>query len=263
MSSTPTYSVLAPYYDQLHADAARMNRTARTHILGAILPRVGSVCDLGCGTGTTALELAQPGRKVYAVDRSPAMCRIARAKVRRSGLPVRVICADLRAFRLPDAVDLVTCEFNPLNHLPRRADLVRAFRAVARALRPGGYFYFDVNTRRTFEKMYPSTYRMERAGFFLVMHGRYDPGQRKGRLDFDCFVRRGNFWRRRREHLEDIWWTDAEIRTALRRAGFRRIRGWDGADVRPRTPGRRRGYDTFYLAQKVRSSRLPDGGQSR
>lgn len=226
-----------------------MNRTARARILGGILPRARTVCDLGCGTGTTALELAQRGLKVYAVDLSPAMCRVARAKVRRTALPVQVICADLRAFRLPENVDLITCEFNPLNHLARRADLGRAFRAVARALRPGGHFYFDVNTRRTLEELSSATFRMARPGIFLVIHGRYDARRRKARMDFDCFVRRGKSWQRRHEYLEDVWWTDAEVRAALRRAGFHRIRSWDGADVRPRAFGRR-GYDAYYLARK-------------
>src|SRR3989442_11448523 len=51
---------------------------------------------------------------------SPTMCRLARQKARRAGLPVRVICSDMRAFRLPERVDLVICEFNPLNRSEER-----------------------------------------------------------------------------------------------------------------------------------------------
>ena len=245
------YGLVARFYDQLHGGSSvRMNRHARQKILGKILPRVHSVCDLGCGTGTTALAFARRGLKVYAVDLSPTMCRQARGKARRAGLPVRVICADMRTFRLPEQIDLVTCEFNPLNHLPHRADLVRAARSVARALRPGGYFYFDLNTRMSLEDLYPSTHWFERRNFCLLLHGGYDRRRKKGWSDFEWLLPVGKLWRRHHEHLEDVWWTDGEIRRTLRRTGFRNIRVWDAVKVRPPSLGSRPGYDTYYLAQK-------------
>lgn len=81
----PPYSILARYYDRLVGDDARkMNRHARRKILGETLSRARVVCDLGCGTGSTAIELARAGKKVYAVDLSPGMCRLARQKARRA-----------------------------------------------------------------------------------------------------------------------------------------------------------------------------------
>ena len=168
MQSQRPYTLVARFYDELHGDAQRMNRSARNKVLGKILPSVHSVCDLGCGTGTTALELARRGLKMYAVDLSPTMCRLARQKAHRAGLPVRVICSDMRAFRLPEPVDLVICEFNPLNHLSRRADLIRVARSVWRALQPGGYFYFDLNTRRSLQELYPSAHWFEKRSFCMV-----------------------------------------------------------------------------------------------
>lgn len=250
------YGLVARYYDELHGPMSRMNRVARERVLGEILSRARTVCDLGCGTGTTAIELARGGRKVHAVDLSPAMCRQAREKARRAGLAVRVICADLRTFRLPEQVDLVTCEFNPLNHLPQRQDLPRAFAAVARALRQDGYFYFDLNTPRSLEKQYSGTHWFERRNFCLVLEARYDRRHRKGCLDFHWFLRAGKRWRRALEHLEDVAWSDREIRRALHRAGFSKIRAWDAVEVRPRGFVHGPGYDKYYLAQKV-SARSP------
>jgi len=245
------YKTIAHFYDQLHGDnAPAMNRHARGKILGGVLPRVRSICDLGCGTGTTALEFARQGYQVYAVDLSPTMCRLAREKARRAGLPVRVLCADLRSFSLPHAVDLVSCEFNPLNHLRRKEDLERAARAAARALRPGGWFYFDLNTRRSLEELYPGTRWIEKRNFCVVMHGGYDRRRKKGWLEFEWFLRAGRGWRREKERVEDVWWTEAEVRRALRRAGFGRIRSWDGAQVRPRSMGSKPGYDLYFLAEK-------------
>jgi hypothetical protein len=38
----------------------------------------------------------------------------------------------MRSFRLPEPVDLVLCEFDALNHVPRKADLARVARAIVR-----------------------------------------------------------------------------------------------------------------------------------
>jgi SAM-dependent methyltransferase len=245
------YKWVAQFYDQLNGDEApKMTRYAREKVLGGILPKARVVCDLGCGTGATAVELARRGLSVYAVDNSPTMCRLAREKARRAGVRVRVTCADLRRFRLPEPADVVLCEFNPLNHLPRKTDLARAARAVARALRPGGWFYFDLNSRRTLEELYPSAHWFETRDFRMVLRGAYDKKRQKGRLTFEWFLPEGRLWRHHREEIEDSCWTKAEIRRALRSAGFNRLRHWDAVEVRPPSPHQKRGFDWYFLAQK-------------
>jgi SAM-dependent methyltransferase len=258
------YSILARFYDELMPQVPAMNRHARRRMLGQILGRARAVCDLACGTGETALDFSRLGKKVFAVDNSPALCRIVRAKARRAHVVVRVVCADMRSFRLPEPVDLVTCEFAALNHLPRHAELARAFRAVARALQPGGWFLFDLNTCQAFAEQTPKGEWIETKAFKLVMRGRYEPRRRRAVLHFEWFLPAGKRWPRLksatashgrgwchvRESVPHICWSDAEIRRALARAGFFRVRFRDGVDVRPPMPGARRGFDAYYLAQK-------------
>ena len=117
------YQWLAQHYDQLFSSFRSPIDAARQRVLGRILPRVESACDLACGTGTTAVALAREGIEMFAVDLSPVMCRLAREKAHRARLPLRVLCADMRRFRLPESVDLITCEYDALNHVPRKADL--------------------------------------------------------------------------------------------------------------------------------------------
>ena len=250
-NSTP-YGLLARFYDVLADYAPAMNRHARQRILGKTLGQVRSACDLACGSGETALDLARLGLKVYAVDLSPTFCRITRRKARRARLPVRVLCADMRRFRLPRRVDLIACEFAALNNLPRQADLLPAFRAAARALRPGGWFLFDLNTPRSLREQMQMTEWIEKPAFKLLMRGRYDRKARTGILTFEWFTPAGKLWRHQGETVDHIAWSDAEIRRSLRRAGFGRLRFFDGLDVRPPMPGAKRGYDSYYLAQKAR-----------
>ncbi len=223
------YRLLALYYDQLFDAHRAFLVRARGKILGRILPRTSAACDLACGTGTTAVAFARRGIRMFAVDASPTMCRLAREKARRAGVNLRVLHADMRSFRLPAPVDLVTCEFDALNHIPRKQDLDRVARAVARALRPGGCFFFDVNTRRAFKKFWPTTWWHDLPEVALCMHGGYDRRRDKGWSNVELFIRKGRLWQRSRERVEEVAWTGAEIRRSLRSAGFDKIRAWDEA----------------------------------
>jgi SAM-dependent methyltransferase len=243
------YRWLAEYYDHLF-ELRRPFTAARKQVIGPILPEVQSACDLCCGTGTFALQLAGKGIETFAIDLSPRMCRITRQKARFMGLPVRVIQADMRSFRLPRSVDLVTCEFDALNHVPHKRDLRRVAKSVARVLRPGGHFTFDVNNRAAFEQVWSSTWFIEKDPVVLVMRGAHRPGTDRARTDAEWFIRTGKLWARRRERIEEVCWSAAEIREALAAAGFAGIKTWDAApffqDAMTR-PGNR----TFWRARKA------------
>lgn len=245
-----SYKLLAVYYDRMFEPVRRPMGRARRQVLGEILKRTSAACDLACGTGTTAVELARRGIRMYGVDASPQMCRLARRKAREAGVRVRVLHADMRSFRLPEPVDLVTCEFDAVNHLPRKADLDRVVRTVARALRPGGWFFFDVNNRQAFEKVWTGTWRHEMPGVVLVIDGGYDRRRQKGWSNAEWFIRKGKSWQRTLERVEEVAWTAAEIRQSLRGAGFSTIRAWDQVPF-VREWKLAPGYRTVYLARKA------------
>jgi SAM-dependent methyltransferase len=244
------YALLAQYYDHFFTSHLFAYRRARARILRTILPHARSACDLACGTGSTAVEFARCGMRVFAVDLSRTMCALAREKARRAGTTLTLIRGDMRMFRLPEKVDLITCEYDAVNHVPRKSDLARVVRAAARALCPGGHFYFDVNNRRHLETNWPGTSYAEKRGVVMIMRGSYDQRRAKGCVDVDWFVRERGCWRRFEERVEEVWWTASEIRRALRAAGFRSIRAWDARLFSRRGPRLPAGCRTFYLAQK-------------
>lgn len=246
------YRRLALHYDEIFSPLRRPLDLARQQLLEPLLGGVRSACDLACGTGTTAVGLARRGIRMFAVDLSPAMCRLAREKARRAGLPVKVLCADMRSFQLPEPVDLVLCECDALNHLPSRGDLVRVARAVAAALAPGGVFYFDVNNARGFERYWTGEFWIERPGLAVALHNGFDPHRGRAWSDVDLFVREGRLWRRFRERVEEVCWPAAEIRAALKAAGFTAIRCHDAAPYFRGYPDFDRGCRSVYIARKRR-----------
>ncbi len=248
MADVKPYRWLAKYYDEFFGPFRAPLDAARTKLLRPVMADVRAACDLACGTGTTALKFAGMGLETYAIDLSPAMCREVRAKARSAGLRVRVAPGDMRTFRLPVAVDLITCESDAVNHVPKKSDLAKVARSASRALRPGGHFLFEVNNRAGFAKYWTGTAWFERPGVVLVMRNGNRAAADKAWSDVEWFVREGSLWRRYQERVEEVCWSLDEVLRVLAGAGFDEVQEWDAAPFfggEMITPGCR----SFYLAR--------------
>ena len=223
------YQYLAQHYDDFFQPLRLPIDKARRRLLKKIMPGLHTACDLACGSGTTSLALAGEGLKVYAVDLSPDMCRLTRQKTK--GLAVKVLNADMRDFRLPELVDLVTCECDALNHVARKSDLKAVAKAVARALHPGGHFFFDVNNSLAFKTYWAGTHWAEKPGVVMILNNGHNRNADRAWSDVDFFIRdpATSLWQRHQEMVEEVCWTAQEIENTFAEAGFDRIECWDGA----------------------------------
>jgi len=140
------YTVLADAYDDIVGrDFFALVREMFERIVARHRIAFASAADLGCGTGLFARYLNALWRvPVFAVDRSPSMLRKAARNCRGAG--VTLLRQDIRRLLLPAPVDLVTANFDTVNHLLRDGDLPALFARVHRQLRPGGHFVFDFIT---------------------------------------------------------------------------------------------------------------------
>jgi SAM-dependent methyltransferase len=112
-----------------------------------------SAADIGCGTGLFARHLqVSRGVPVFAVDLSAPMLRIAARNC--CGTNVVLFRQDIRCLRLPHQVDLITANFDTLNHLVKKSDLRLALRKVFENLKPGGHFIFDLVTNCYVRRFY-------------------------------------------------------------------------------------------------------------
>jgi SAM-dependent methyltransferase len=102
------------------------------------LNRESTVVDLGCGTGVFALAVAPRSGRVVAVDVSPAMAAVVRAKVAEFEIGnVDVVEAGFLSYEhTRDPVDFVFTR-NALHHLPDFWKGV-ALARIASLVRPGG-----------------------------------------------------------------------------------------------------------------------------
>lgn len=157
------YDRLTDFYDPLIRWALRENTFKRRLIAQAEIHPGQRVLDLGCGTATLALMVkrGQPASDVTGLDGDPKILNIARAKVARAGLDVRLDSG--MSFDLPyarESFDRVLSSLM-LHHLTR-ADKMRTLREVFRVLRPGGELHIaDWGKPQN---------RLMRAAFYLVQN---------------------------------------------------------------------------------------------
>jgi ubiquinone/menaquinone biosynthesis C-methylase UbiE len=115
----------------------------------SIFERDGRILEVGCGTGTDALFLAEHGHRVIALDPSAEMVGLASEKILLAGFSDAVEFLQAGAERIEEFVTLygaasfdgIFSNFGALNCL---ADLQRFARGAARLLRPGGAMLLNI-----------------------------------------------------------------------------------------------------------------------
>lgn len=127
---------LAAIYDPLDPDRADLE------VYVAIANEFGArrVLDIGCGTGTFALLLADRGVEVIGLDPARGSLDVARAKP--GAQRVRWIHGDTTALP-PVQVDLVTMTANVAQAIVDPADWDQTLRDAHNSLRPGGRLVFE------------------------------------------------------------------------------------------------------------------------
>lgn len=197
-----TFASSAPFYDAL---TAHHNYEALTDTLEALIERHGRpgrrLLDLACGTGKSSLPFARRGYRVTACDISQEMLAQAREK---PDVRVRWRHADMRALPELGGFDLVTCIDEPISYLLDPEEVAACFRSVARTLRRGGLFLFDLTALRTHNTVFARVECYEQQGWFFVWRGHGDGRAAPGTLSaftVEAFAPLpGGGWRRHTSH---------------------------------------------------------------
>jgi SAM-dependent methyltransferase len=100
--------------------------------------RSGAVLELGAGTGRVALELAEQGQAVTALDSDPELVDALARRARERGLRVDCLAADARSFELGRRFSLAIAPMQVVQLLGGSAGRRRALACVRRHLEPGG-----------------------------------------------------------------------------------------------------------------------------
>jgi SAM-dependent methyltransferase len=189
--STRRYDRGADANTQWFAEAAEVgDALERFHPAGRVL-------ELACGTGVWTRRLVRHADSVTAVDASPEVIELARARV--DDPRVSYVCADLFAWEPPASYDVCFFGFW-LSHVPEAQ--WRSFWAkVRRCLRPGGRVFFvdnlpsnlsaAVDDRPPDREKETMTRRLADGREFRIVKRFYEPhalGRRLAELGWDAQV---------------------------------------------------------------------------
>ena len=180
------------------------------------VPQARTWLDLCCGAGSLLKFVCKSGFAATGVDRS----RYQIAHARRNAPCARLIVGDILHLSLRERFDVVTCMFDSLNYLTRKADLLRAFRRARRHVKPNGIFVFDMNTFEGLQDQWCKTTARHERDLSLSIETSFDPTRALGRCVITGFVREGRLYRRFREEHVERGYRAGEIEDLLEKAGF-------------------------------------------
>jgi len=235
--SVAPYASIAPIYDQLVGDAGFepiWNTFRRSCALYKI--RFSSAADIGCGTGRFLAKLADGQRRLYGVDRSAAMLRVAARRL--AGTGIVLLRQDMTRLDLPDPVELVACNFNTINYLPSVSALQAALENIAAGLLAGGHLIFDVMIRARDAPAMPALRQLIDLPRVKARWDNRPLANREGAVVHmhTCLQQTGRGWACAQERHVQVWWPWPTLERLLSAVGFRLLGRHRLFDHRPPGP---------------------------
>ncbi len=183
--------------------------------------RSGSVLDLACGTGVLSELMAELGYEVTASDLSADMLTVAQKRFKESELDIPVLQLSMDNLEGLEGFDAVTIAIDSLNYLATEAQVTKTFDQVYAALKPGGYFFFDVHSVFKVDEIFmnsPFVYDGEDLAY--MWHPEKGSSPHSVIHDLTFFVREGWMFERFEETHEQRTFSVESYKRWLAEAGF-------------------------------------------
>ena len=238
MLENPQFTALAAHYDKLNgADYKKYAKYIKD-----IETRYGGTgnnlaLELGCGTGSLTLELAELEYDMIGADISAEMLNVAMDRAYDAEKSILFLLQDMREFELYGSVGMIACALDGLNYLPDQADVLKTMKLVNNYLDPGGVFIFDVNTPWKFRNVFAKRDFFTEDGssdVYLGWRSYWD--EKRSKCDFllTLFVKNedGTYTKREEEQTEYMW-TREQLCQCIEQAGLELIAVHSDTDATP------------------------------
>ena len=239
-----SFGPIAPHYDRLMSQVPYDMWAGYYRLLLARIDHdPESLLDVCCGTGTLSELLSKEGYVVVGVDISEQMIERARVKAVSEGLDIEYHVTDIAQMDLGQKFDAAYSFYDSLNYITDPDSLREGIRRVAKHLKDGGSFIFDVNTDYAFEaKMFDQEDLRKKTELKYRWKGDYDSGSRIIKVNME-FWADGEYLTE--THVQRAY-SDDELKSYLREAGFQHIEVLDSYTL---DPPRDRSDRLHYIAQ--------------
>ena len=216
MKKSEPYTGLAEAYDYIlrHVDYEQWYRYIRG-IMTLYIENPATVLELGCGTGKFGAKFSADNYKIFGIDNSLNMLRVAKTRAFRS---FRIICTDIRNFYLKGKFDFIFSVHDTMNYQLTTDDIRSVFRCVKRVMHGKSIFMFDITTEHNIDRFFNNkTSYYKTRGMNIEWSNTYD---REKKLILSAFTIRYNDGRVfNEEHIQKIY-EQNEIEKILDEEGF-------------------------------------------
>ncbi len=190
--------------------------TVLDQLILRLLQPGSEILDLCCGDGRLAQILDLKGFSVLGIDGSDRMLDFARERCPK----LEFLGADARTFELPHPVDAVISTFDALNHVVTKDDFAEVCNRVHTALKPGGYFAFDLNREEAYTTLWAQTSAQVEPDMVSLSVGSYNAELRMAHCDITLFRRCLDQWLRSDFRLSQYCHREQDVLNSLYAAGF-------------------------------------------
>ena len=189
------------------------------------------IADLACGTGNVTVPLAKRGYEMIGVDISEQMLSVAREKAADENADILFLNQDISKLDLYGTCDAFLCMIDGINYIIEPKKIEYLFKRIKTCfLNPGGIVIFDISTRHKLENVIGNnTFIHDEEDVFYSWENKFVKkfNLSKMYLNFFCKQNDGKYKRFYEEHLQRGHEV-AELKSALKRAGFLKIETFDG-----------------------------------
>ena len=175
--------------------------------------------DIGCGGGWFTRALQKHGYMMTGMDISPEMLDFAQQQALRLGVRSEYILGDITKKKLPKKFDFITAINDCINYIPKEK-LGSALKNVAAMLKKGGIFFFDISSKRKFERKIANTVSVDDRDEVTYLSFNKQEGD-KITMEVTLFSKNpdGSYTRADETHIQYAYEIE-ELSTALSAAGL-------------------------------------------
>ncbi|MGI6122629.1 MAG: class I SAM-dependent DNA methyltransferase [Acetivibrionales bacterium] len=245
------YTRFADIYDRLTHD---INYTKWADYLQSAFSKFDRdpklILELGCGTGSLAIELSKRGYDMIALDSSTSMLNKASEKAREAKTDILFLNQDMRNFELYGTVDAIICLLDSINYIKSLNDIKKTFNLVRNYLNPGGLFIFDVNSPYKLSTVLGNQifYELD-DDISWIWQNTYNHKTKTTTFDLTFFVRnKDGLYERFDETHEESAFTSEELTKALDLSGLKLLGEYGDLSFNEPANNEER---IFYIAQKA------------
>ncbi len=217
-----SYDNFSRFYDMLTDNVEYEKRADYfCRLLSMCGIKEGILLDLGCGTGSLSVKMAEKGFDVIGVDSSIGMLNAAQQKMFESGRHMLLLNQKMQGIDLYGTVDCAICVLDGINHLNSAEDVRKTFEKVSLFMNPGGAFAFDVNTIHKHKNVLAdNAFVFEPDGLFCVWQNNYNSSDNSVEISLDFFEEEDGVYYRTGESFTEQAYELDEIKKWLEDSGF-------------------------------------------